>query len=126
MAKTPEAKTDAERDPLVRARREKLERWRNDLDVEPYGRRVEGIVTLADARALYDEGAHQRFEETSATDAVVDDRPHAVVAGRCVQHRLMGSLAFIVLRDHSGDLQISVSKKAVDPVAFKLAALYRF
>ena len=37
-------------DPLVRARREKLQRWRDDLGIDPYGKRVDGLINLTQAR----------------------------------------------------------------------------
>ena len=40
-----------------------------------------------------------------------------------MQHRVMGNLIFMSLRDHTGDLQVAVSKKAVGPELFKLAKL---
>ena len=113
---------------LEHARREKLQRWRTELGIEPYGRRVDGIIPLAEARAKIDAAAHERYHASTEarkqnSDAPVEDnRPRALVAGRCIQHRLMGKLVFLVLRDHSGDLQISVSKSAVDDTAFKLAS----
>ncbi len=113
---------------LIAARREKLERWREELKIEPYGRRVDGIIPLADARALFNQQAHDEHKasaEAAKNDPnakPVDHRPRARVAGRCIQHRLMGKLAFIVLRDHSGDLQMSVSKSAVDANAFAVAS----
>ena len=113
---------------LIAARREKLKRWREELRVNPYGQRVDGIIPLAQAREMFDAKAneeHRVSSEAAKTDPsvkVVDHRPRARVAGRCIQHRLMGKLAFIVLRDHTGDLQISVSKSAVDATAFALAS----
>jgi lysyl-tRNA synthetase class 2 len=112
---------------LEHARREKLRRFRDEFGIEPYGRRVDGIMPLAQARALYDENINQRYERSKAaakgdSSATIDDtRPRALVAGRCVQHRAMGKLVFLVLRDDSGDLQISVSKANVDERVFKLA-----
>ncbi|MDY7108527.1 MAG: hypothetical protein SYC29_07800, partial [Planctomycetota bacterium] len=41
-----------ENDPLIRARREKLDRWRDEHDITGYGHRVDGIVSLREARAL--------------------------------------------------------------------------
>ncbi|MEM6749030.1 MAG: amino acid--tRNA ligase-related protein, partial [Planctomycetota bacterium] len=38
-----------------------------------------------------------------------------------MQHRVMGNLIFVVLRDHSGDLQAAISKKAVGKPAFDVA-----
>ncbi len=114
-----------ENDPLVRARLEKLARWREQWGITGYGHRVDALVALADARALFDEAAHAAWTEASeaaAEGAAVDDpRPRAVISGRCVQHRAMGRLVFLVLRDDTGDLQVSVSKANVDPQGFKLA-----
>jgi len=113
---------------LEQARRDKLQRWREQYGIEPYGNRVDGLIPLAEARALFDEVAHDQYSASVAAqkedpNATIDDRrPRALVAGRCIQHRAMGKLVFIVLRDHSGDLQISVSKAAVDQPSFKLAS----
>jgi len=116
-------------DPLVTARRDKLARWRETWGITGYGHRVDGLVPLVTARDRFDEAAHAAFEEAAAAareagaepDAAADRRPRVLVAGRCVQHRAMGRLVFIVLRDESGDLQVSVSKSAVDAQGFKLA-----
>ena len=118
-------RTDAPPDDsaLVAARREKLRRWRSEYGVEPYGHRVDDLVSLADARAMFDLTAHEsHVKATDAGQEALDRRPRARVAGRCVQHRAMGKLVFLVLRDHSGDLQISVSKAAVAPETFKIAS----
>jgi lysyl-tRNA synthetase class 2 len=113
---------------LIAARREKLKRWREELKIDPYGHRVDGLIPLAPARALFDQTAHDEHKTSSEAAKndpsvkIVDHRPRARVAGRCIQHRLMGKLAFIVLRDHTGDLQISVSKSAVNASAFAIAS----
>jgi lysyl-tRNA synthetase class 2 len=109
---------------LIRARREKLERWQ-EAGFEPYGRRVSGLDSLAEARARFNEAAHDAYE--TARQAVEkgvpvnDARPRSCTAGRIVQHRDTGGIVFIWLRDHSGDLQVTVQKAAVDPETFKLA-----
>lgn len=117
-------------DPLVKARREKLERWREAAGITGYGHRVDGLMPLDVARARFDAGAHERFDaatvaaaeaESDPPPATDDDRPEVLIAGRCVQHRAMGRLVFIVLRDETGDLQVSVSKASVDAASFKLA-----
>src|SRR6185503_17438504 len=113
---------------LIAARREKLKRWREELGLQPYGHRVDGLVSLAAARAMFDQAAHEAHKASSEAAKgdpganVVDSRKRALVAGRCVQHRAMGKLCFIVLRDESGDLQVSVSKAAVDETSFKVAS----
>ena len=115
----PEASNrDEAQDDLVRARRQKLDFLRRELDIEPYGGRVEGLDTLAEARARFDQAAQSAHEDDPDAD---DPRPPAVVAGRVMQHRDMGKLVFMTLRDHTGDLQISVSKAACPPDAFRLA-----
>jgi lysyl-tRNA synthetase class 2 len=113
---------------LIAARREKLRKWREELGVNPYGQRVEGIIPLTQARGMFDAKSHEAFKastEAAKADPSVkidDHRARAKVAGRCIQHRAMGKLVFIVLRDHTGDLQISISKSAVDENAFKIAS----
>lgn len=112
-----DARTSVDESTLVAARRQKLERWRDDMGIDPWGHRVDGIMPLAEARAAFDEAAHATF-----ADGGDDGRPSALVAGRCVQHRVMGKLVFLVLRDDSGDLQVSCSKGDLPEAQFKLAS----
>ncbi len=104
---------------LIADRRRKLERIREELSIDPYGGRIDGLISLAAARARYDAKA----DEAHKADSSQDERPVVHVAGRVMLHRAMGNLIFLTLRDSSGDLQIAVSKKAVAPEAFKLANL---
>ncbi|MCH2144604.1 MAG: lysine--tRNA ligase [Phycisphaerales bacterium] len=112
---------------LVAARRAKLAWLRDELGVEPFGRHVEGLTSLADARARFDEAADVAHEASVAarkedeSAPLVDDRPSARVAGRIVQHRDCGKLVFMVLRDDTGDLQVSISKADMAPEQFKVA-----
>ncbi len=113
-------------DALEQARREKLLRWRRELGIEPYGGRVDQLVPLAVARGRFDRQAHDDYVASAQAAPgsgaeVVDRRPRVKVAGRCIQHRLMGSLVFLVLRDESGDLQVSVSRRDLPPASFDLA-----
>ncbi|HMN95678.1 MAG TPA: lysine--tRNA ligase [Phycisphaerales bacterium] len=118
-------------DALVAARREKLRRHREELGLEPYGVRVDGIEPLAGARARFDESAHAQHEAAAAAAKAgagaapaaqtEDPRARVRVAGRVVQHRDLGKLVFAWLRDHSGDLQVSISRVAVDESGFALA-----
>ncbi len=110
-------------DDLERARRQKLHRFREELGADPYGRRVDGLITLEAARALFDAEAHEAWAVSRRSGGpVVDRRPRARVAGRCIQHRAMGRLVFVVLRDHTGDLQVSVSRANLDEAGFRMAA----
>ncbi len=100
-------------------RQAKLERFRDEFGIDPYGRRVDGLIPLAEALDLYDESADSAAKETPENDT----RPTVKVAGRIVLHRDIGSLVFATLRDASGDLQFAVSKKAVPKPLMKLAKL---
>jgi lysyl-tRNA synthetase class 2 len=102
---------------LVAARREKLRWLREDLGVEPYGGRTAGIVPLAIARARFDEVAHRSHESGERPDP----RPRVLVAGRVLQHRDIGKLVFLRLRDHSGELQVSLSKGDLSERDFEIA-----
>ena len=111
-------------DPLVRARKDKLDRWRRELGISGYGDRVDGLESLAEARARFDQEAHDAHLAATqpAEPAIeIDPRPRARIAGRCVQHRVMGKLVFLVLRDATGDLQVSVAKPELSASGFRLA-----
>ena len=95
----------------VADRRAKLQRLRQELGVDPYGQRVDGLIDLAEATSLFDPSKEG------------DARPQATITGRVALHREFGSLVFMTLRDATGDLQIALSKKAVAPDIFKLARL---
>jgi lysyl-tRNA synthetase class 2 len=108
--------TLADESSLVAARRAKLAKWRDELGMNPWGSRVDDLCSLVDARGQFDEAAH-----ASHADGGDDTRARVRVAGRCVQHRAMGKLAFLVLRDETGDLQVSCSKADLPPEQFMLA-----
>jgi lysyl-tRNA synthetase class 2 len=144
MTKSPQ-KTDHEQEPpestesgrkkLLADRRRKLDRLRNEFELDPYGQRIDGLVSLAEARSSYDEQADQAHRAADAAlreakkagtpedqwPEVPDDRKVVSVAGRVMQHRVMGNLIFMSLRDDTGDLQIAISKKSVGQPAFGIA-----
>ncbi len=104
---------------VVADRRAKLARFRDELQVDPFGGRVDGLISLADAHAKYDAAA----DEAHKADPASDNRPIVKVAGRVMLHRVMGNLIFMTLRDATGDMQVAVSKKAVDAKSFAIARL---
>ncbi|MEQ9459790.1 MAG: lysine--tRNA ligase [Phycisphaeraceae bacterium] len=114
---TPPQKPESTTSELLADRRKKLTRLRDEFAIDPYGQRVDGLVSLDTARHRYDPSA----DEAHKANADDDRRPMARVAGRVIQHRVMGNLIFMLLRDESGDLQIAVSKKAVGPETFRMA-----
>jgi hypothetical protein len=105
-ASTPEGlhKLEAQR----RANREAV----RALGLEPYGVRVDGIISVAEARARFDEKANETFNAAGKTPppGFVDPRPTARIAGRVMLHRDNGKLIWINLRDGTGDLQVPSSR----------------
>jgi lysyl-tRNA synthetase class 2 len=112
---------------LVEARRAKLAHLRESVGVEPFGARTADLMPLAAARGAFDEAAHAAFDASAAAakaapgTAIEDRRSVVRVAGRVMQHRDMGKIVFIGLRDASGDLQVSVSKSALSAKDFEVA-----
>jgi lysyl-tRNA synthetase class 2 len=100
-------------------RRVKLKRLREEFNVDPFGKRVDGLITLEAARSTYNKEA----DEAAKADAANDRRAIVKVSGRVMLHRDSGKLIFVKLRDATGDLQIAVSKNAVDEQSFKLAKI---
>ncbi|MCE9618521.1 MAG: lysine--tRNA ligase [Planctomycetes bacterium] len=111
---------------LEAARRAKLERYRGELGVDPFGGRTEGLVSLSEARTAFQLEAQTNFESDTAkakadpAHKINDARPRRKVAGRVVQHRDLGKIVFFWLRDHTGDLQISMSKSAAEAKSFEI------
>ena len=130
----PEA-TESGRKKLLADRRRKLDRLRDEFGLDPYGQRIDGLISLAEARAAYDEAADDAHRAADAAlreakkagapeedwPGVPDDRAVVSVAGRVMQHRVMGNLIFMSLRDDTADLQVAISKKAVGQPAFGIA-----
>ena len=112
----------------VADRRKKLAKLRDEFKVDPYGHRIDGLISLADARSRYNKEADDATKVPTPKDAPAgstspDNRPFAHVAGRVVLHRDIGKLVFLTIRDQSGDIQVGVSKKSVDDKSFQLAKL---
>jgi lysyl-tRNA synthetase class 2 len=109
------AASDQEQD-----RRAKLAKIREQFaELDPYGQREPGLMSLATARERFDAAA----DEAHKADSSVDERPRVKVAGRVVLHRDIGKLVFATLRDATDDIQIAVSKKQVDQPSMALAKL---
>ena len=115
----PDPQPEKSENQLLGDRRNKLKRLRDEFGLDPYGHATPGIISLAEAEALYDASADQANKDNPD----VDDRPVVKVSGRVMQHRVMGNLIFMSLRDHTGDLQVAVSKKAIGQPYFGLAKM---
>lgn len=95
------------------------------LGATPYGQRIDGLLSCANAKALHDEQADAAFAAAGKEKPAgfVDPRPVAKVAGRVVLHRDNGKLVWINLRDASGEIQVAVSQRDCDAKAFQVAKL---
>ncbi len=93
------------------------------MGVNPYGQRTPDLISLAAARSLHDPKADQHHADHSKDDNFVDARPIAKIAGRVVLRRDTGGLIWFNLRDHSGDIQLAVSKRDADGDSFNIAKL---
>ena len=124
---------------LEQQRRENREAVRG-LGFNPYGHRCDGLLTLAEAHASYDESADNENKDSNQArkqakrdnpqlaeedlPAIVDGRPVVRVAGRVVLSRDNGKLVWLNLRDHTNDsFQIAVSKRDCEEKGFQLAKL---
>ncbi len=92
-----------------KAKRVKL----RELGVDPYGWRYQNVQPVAEVLRL--------GESLSLGPGAHAESSLARVAGRVVLHRPCGKLIFMTLRDGSGDIQVAVSKSAVDEQAFTIA-----
>ena len=93
---------------LEKARRDKLDKLKS-LGVDPWGRRFDDALAIADVRA-----------RGEALDKAADDGPTVRVAGRIMLLRSAGSLVFIELADRTGRIQLMLGKKQVGPETWKL------
>jgi lysyl-tRNA synthetase class 2 len=95
-------------DQVLAARRESLERLR-DRGVEPFALRFDKDADAAEVHREFDG-----IEPGAETGQIRS------VAGRIVLDRRHGRLAFLQVRDRSGDLQLFCSEDAMDVESWKL------
>src|SRR5262249_34473746 len=100
-------------DELFRERRKKLDALRA-MGINPFGNRIDGIQPVQSARVKAERLSIPQGQTTEET---------ARLAGRIVLLRVMGKLAFLQLRDSSGDIQIGISQKEVGPAGWALLQL---
>ena len=109
-------------DELENERREKREAIRA-LGLDPYGGRIEGLLSLQRAFESYDESVDQRMNEAGIKPGHEgDERPVVRVAGRVMLARDNGRLVWMNLRDATREsLQVAVSKRDCNEVGFQVA-----
>lgn len=83
--------------------------------IDPHGNRYEGTTAHAEARATADR--------LGIEPGQTRDDTRRRVAGRIMLRRVMGKLAFLTLRDSSGDLQVGLSKARLGDGAWDLVPL---
>jgi len=101
---------------LEAQRRENREKVRA-LGFEPYGVRIDDLISCAAAREKYDADADAAYNasvqaaKANPGATITDTRPRVGVAGRVVLLRDNGKLMWMNLRDASGDIQVAISQK---------------
>jgi lysyl-tRNA synthetase class 2 len=101
-------------DQYTEDRRRKLEQIAA-LGHDPYGRRYPEVTANADVK--------RQAEQAGIAAGQTSDTLRLRAAGRVTLRRLMGKLAFLTLRDSSGDLQIGLSKAKVGDQGWRLVEL---
>jgi lysyl-tRNA synthetase class 2 len=117
------------------------------LGARPYGGRTADLISLSEARALYDQAADEANQASDAAarervkageerGEIVDDRPRVRIAGRVMLKRAGGKLIWLQLRDHTTaaatdgedafpgavpDMQVAVSARDVEAPGFDIA-----
>jgi lysyl-tRNA synthetase class 2 len=87
--------------PQFKDRVTRLEKWKA-LGVDPFGRRTDDLIPIADARKLH------RGSEITPHDGASESK----VAGRITLLRDIGKLIFITISDWTGKIQIGMAKQA--------------
>ena len=95
------------------------------LGLEPYGGRIDGLLTTAEARAKHNPAADETHAANSKAPppGYKDPREQVKVAGRVMLLRDNGKLIWIQVRDSEGDIQVAVSARDCAKPGFDLAKL---
>jgi lysyl-tRNA synthetase class 2 len=96
---------------VLKARRESRDR----LGARAFALNLERALGVSESTST---GSVRARHGSLAPDAKTDER--VVVAGRVVLARRFGKLAFLVIRDREGDLQLVLSETETDPASFAL------
>lgn len=85
------------------------------LGHDPFGQRFPDVVSNADIR--------RRVESLGLAPGQIAEGERLRAAGRLMLRRVMGKLAFLTLRDSTGDMQIALSQSRIEPGAWDLLQL---
>jgi len=96
--------------PLAEIRRQRIAKLDKfaESGMDPYGARVDGLVSVAEARRLFDVAADD------------GDPVRVKIAGRLMSKRLMGKSSFCDIKDKTGRLQIYAQKNVLGEGLFDL------
>ncbi|HTV47441.1 MAG TPA: lysine--tRNA ligase [Phycisphaerae bacterium] len=90
-----------EDNPQFKDRLTRLEKWKA-AGVDPFGGRIDGLITTEEARKLH------------TPETPHDGGPTVKIAGRIVLLRDIGKLIFITIADWTGRIQIGLAKQFVE------------
>lgn len=82
------------------------------MGIDPYGQKYPDVRQNADIRSY--------AEKLAIEPGQTDETARVRAAGRVMLRRVMGKLAFLTIRDWSGDMQIAVSKAKVGDAGWAL------
>ena len=85
------------------------------LGYDPYGQRFTDVRSNADIRSF--------AERLSLEAGQTDESAQVRAAGRVMLRRVMGKLAFLTIRDWTGDLQIGISRAKVGDAGWQVLEL---
>jgi lysyl-tRNA synthetase class 2 len=94
------------------SRREKLRRL-EELGIDPWGARFDGVMAIASIRAREGEITVEPIPEGSEQRSPEQHGPRVRAAGRIVLQRKKGKLIFIDVRDSTGQIQLFVGRGQV-------------
>jgi len=120
MPETPDTGTPEDFHHLVRQRMDNAEALRA-LGADPYGDRVDDVLSPSGARERYDEAADKDHQERGKEEGFEDKRPVVRVSGRVVLHRDNGKLVWLNLRSLGEQIQVAVSKRDASEAGFNIA-----
>ena len=102
---------------LIAERRAKITAW-EEAGFTPYAQKFDRTHTAVEARKFCEE---TKLRE--ASEILEGAKVQAKICGRIMNYRTMGKLAFLKIRDVSGDFQVCLMKNILEDMFKKLEKL---
>ena len=82
----------------------------DEFEIDGYGQRIDGLIPLAEARAMFDEAADDAWRAAEDAEESIEDPRPKFCGGTVYPTPRDGQVGLLGHRDATGDLQISCSK----------------